>query len=312
MRITELRVDLENLDSVLERSRTEFLGSIEAYPDFRSRFSIGLLDPNTNIKYFELLESEEVCASFMLVYKQMRLNLKIVRVCFLTQVIVSKRFRGQGLTYRIAEYAERQAISDRIAVTFVVARRTVKDLYAKLGFVGFSHFCRISLREPGGSGISNLKKIISPQESDLKSILAMYEDSYSELNFHFDRCEESFKGILKLPKYCLQIASDKSFYFVSSSNEVIEIGMQKKVAKRDVVSTLLSEGFDCLKLHRDHEISKYAVSQGMEYSERFESREGHLLRIHIENLTAPQVKDLEAYTKFPGAQSAEILEIDQW
>lgn len=312
MRITELRVNLKNLDSVLDRSRTEFLGSVEAYPDFRARFSIGLLDPNTEIKYFEMLESEEVCASFMLVYKQLRLNLKVVRVCFLTQVIVSKRFRGQGLTYRIAEYAERQAISDRIAVTFVVARRAVRDLYAKLGFVGFSHFCRISLREPGGVGISNLKKITSPQESDLKSILSMYEESYSELNFHFNRCEESFKGFLNLPKYCLQIASDKSFYFVSSSNEVIEIGMLKKAKSSDVLSTLLSEGFDCLKLHRDHEISNYAVSQGMHYSERFESREGHLLKIHIENLSVSQARDLETYTKFPGTQSAEILEIDQW
>jgi N-acetylglutamate synthase-like GNAT family acetyltransferase len=312
MKIIERKVNLENLDSVLERSRVEFIPYEEDYPKFRTRFCLGLLDPDTEIKYFEMSEFGEVCGSFHLVYKQVRMSQETIRVCFLTQVIVSNSFRGQGLAYRIAEYAEKAATEDGAGITFVVARRAVKDLYAKLGFVGFSHFTRISLEKAQRTSISTATKIISPHEEDLQQILEMYEKTYSDLNFFIVRSNESFKNLLKMPNFRVGLSSDKSFYFISTSGEVVEIGMNQNAAKEEVVATLITEGFDSLKLNRNHEISTYAITQNMLCSERFESREGHLLRIHETNLNIMQKQLLERFIRHPGTQRAELLEIDQW
>jgi hypothetical protein len=156
------------------------------------------------------------------------------------------------------------------------------------------------------------REITTPKDSDLQNILSMYEDSYFNLDFFFIRSLETFKGFLKLPKFNIWISSDKSFYFISSSSEVFEIGMNGKATNEEVIATLKLGGFDCLKLNRNHKIAQYAISQDMQLSERFELREGHLLRVHGTNLNVSQRKELEAFTKFPGNQIAEILEIDQW
>lgn len=312
MKITEKQVNLENLDSVLERSRLEFLASQDEYPEFRNRFSIGLLDPLTEIKYFEICESGEVRASFQLVYRQLKLSQTTVRACFLTQVIVTNRFRGQGLMGKIVEYADRQATADGAGVTFVVARRAARDLYAKFGFVGFSHFSKISLRETPESSSAMAREITTPKDTDLQNILSMYENSYSSLNFFFIRSVESFNGFLRRPKFNIGISLDKSFYFISSSSEVFEIGLNGKATNEEVIATLTIGGFDCLKLNRNHKIAQYAISRGMQFSERFELREGHLFRVHGINLNVSQRKELEGFIQFPGNQIAEILEIDQW
>jgi len=312
MKIVEQKVHLENLDSVLKRSRIEFIPDEEDYPIFRTRFRIGILDPNTEIKYFEMSESGEVCASFHLVYKQLRMNQETIRVCFLTQVIVSSSFRGQGLTYKIAEYAEKVATMEGAGITFVVARRAVRDLYFKLGFVGFSHFSKISLQKVDETSISKVTQIIAPREEDLQLILGLYEKTYSNLNFCLIRSVESFKGFLKMPNYRLGFSSDKSFYFIGSSGKVVEVGINENATINGIIATLIKEGFDSLQLNKNHEISKYAISQNMFYSERFELREGHLLKIHDANLDTRQKQALEQFIRFPGSQFAELLEIDQW
>jgi len=107
MKITEVRVSEANLDSVLARSQNEFLGNKDPYPEFRLRFSLGIRNSQTEIKYYEMSEAGEVCASFQLVHRNMRLNETNLRICFLTQVIVSNKNRGEGLTYKISEYAEK-------------------------------------------------------------------------------------------------------------------------------------------------------------------------------------------------------------
>ena len=312
MKIIERMVDFENLDSVLERSRIEFLTSEEDYPKFKSRFRIGLLDPDTQMKYFEMSESGEVCASFLLVYKRMRMNQETIKVCFLTQVIVSRSFRGQGLTYKIAEYAEKVATMENVGITFVVARRAARDLYFKLGFVGFSHFSKISLDKAKKTITSTATNIIWPNEEDLQLILGLYEKTYTNLNFFLIRSIESFKGVLNMPNYQLGLSSDKSFYFIGSSRKVVEIGMNEHVAMEEVIATLINEGFDSIELNGNHKISNYALTQKMFYSERFELREGHLLRIHKANLDIHQKQILEQFIRFPGSQRAELLEIDQW
>lgn len=312
MKIIEQKVALENLESVLARSRMEFVTSQDHYLKFRTRFRLGLLDPDTEIKYFEMLESGEVCASFLLVYKRISMNQELVKVCFLTQVIVSTGFRGQGLAYKIAQCAEKAATLDGAGITFVVARRAVRDIYAKLGFVGFSHFPKISLEKTQQIVLPRAAKTTLALEGDSQLILDMYERTYSNLNFYILRSIESIKGFLEMPNFRLELSANKSFYFISTSERVVEIGMNDNASRDEVISSIMEKGMNCLQLHAHHEISRFVIAEQKLYSERFELREGHLLKLHEANLNMSQMQMLGQYIRFPGSQKAEILEIDQW
>jgi hypothetical protein len=312
MKITEVRVSEANLDSILARSQNEFLGNKDQYPEFRLRFSLGIRNSQTEIKYYEMSEAGEVCSSFLLVHRNMRLNETNLRICFLTQVIVSNKNRGEGLTYKISEYAEKMALRDGVGVTFVVARRAVRNLYAKLGFIGFSHFSEIRLTTISDIHGFKIRRTNSPKETDLKKLVSLHEETYSNLMFFLTRSEESFKGLLELPNYRVRISEDASFYFIGSANTIVEIGMSKEAINEEVVATIISEEFECLKLNRNHKIFRFCVELGMQDLERFELSEGHLLKIHKANLSTSQNQELEFFIKHPGAQFAELLEVDQW
>jgi hypothetical protein len=312
MKFTEMKVDKENLEHVLARSRYEFLSDTDLYPNFLLRFCLGISDPLTEAKYYEILEGESICASFMLVYKHMKLDETNMKICFLTQVIISSEYRGQGLTHKIAQLAERMALRDGAGVTFVIARRAVKDLYAKLGFVGFSHFSQIKLSYVPGIDDSHRRKTYIPEEKDLKNLVAMHKQAYSGLKFFLIRSEESFKHLLKLPNYKTEISEDDSFYLISSSNEIVEIGMKRNARTLEILATIIFGRFESMKINKEHEIFRLGVKLGMLEENRFEPREGHLLKIHANNLSSNQILELEVFKKNPGAQFAELSEIDQW
>ncbi len=312
MKFAEMKVDEKNLEYVLARSRYEFLRNTDLYPNFLRRFSVGISDPLTEAKYYEIFEDESVCASFLLVYKQMKLDETFVKICFLTQVIVSSENRGQGLAHKVTQLAEEMALRDGAGVTFVIARRAVKDLYSKLGFVGFSHFSQIKLSHIPGVHESLKKRMYIPEEGDLANLVAMHEQAHSCMNFFLIRSEESFKQILKLPNYKIEISEDKSFYFIRSSNEIVEIGMKRNARALEILGTIIFGRYESVKIHKEHEIYRLGVQLGLQEENRFEPREGHLLKIHENNLSPNQILKLEVFKRNPGAQFAELLEIDQW
>jgi hypothetical protein len=78
------------------------------------------------------------------------------------------------------------------------------------------------------------------------------------------------------------------------------------------LATIIFGGFECIKVNRNHEIFRLGVEFGMQETERFELREGHLLKIHKNNLSPTQNLELEVFIRHPGDQFAELSEMDQW
>lgn len=312
MRITEVAVDAANLDTVLTRSYEEFIGNSDYYADFRLRFSLGISDPLIDVKYYEISEGSLIWASFMLVFTRMNFNDSQIKICFLTQVIISKEYRGRGLSYQLSQYAEELAENEGAGITFVIARRAVKDLYGKLGFVGFSHFSELELGPVPGLEKTAVKLTREPKSSDLRKIIKLHEASYRKLNFNLIRSEESFQNLIESPKYTIEISENESFYLVSHLRTIVEIGMNSNTVGSEIIATIIREGFDSIRINRNHEIFRIGVGMGFVEKKRFELREGHLLRIHRSNLSPLQLSELENFILNPGAQFAEILEVDQW
>ena len=312
MKIYETTINSHNLDQILERSRIEFLGINQSYPEFRLRFSLGIQDPVTELKYYELKSGSEVCASFHLVKKKLILSGQELPVCFLSQVIISPKHRGQGMSYELEAFAKKEAIQNGIGVTFVIARRAVKDLYAKLGFVGFSHFSKIQLKSIPDFKLFDLRAVSRPKTEDLTKLLDMYEQSYANLKFHFKRSVDSFKCYLEMPNYEIKVSSDLSYYWISCLDRIVEVGMTENAKCDEVIAIIVNQGYKYLQLNRNHKIFQYAISRGMHDSDRFELREGHLLQVHKQNLNICQHKELGIFLEHPGVQCAEIPEIDQW
>jgi len=312
MRITEVAVDAANLDAVLARSYEEFIGNPDYYADFRLRFNLGISDPLIDVKYYEISEGSSIWASFMLVFNRMNFNDSQIKICFLTQVIVSKEYRGLGITYKLSKYAEEMAVNEGAGITFVIARRAVKDLYGKLGFVGFSHFSELELGPVPGIEKTAVNLMQEPKSSDLRKIMKLHEASYRKLNFNLMRSEESIQNLIESPNYTIKISENESFYLVSTLKTIVEIGMNSDTISSEIIATIIHEGFDLIRINRNHEIFRIGVEMGLVEKKRFELREGHLLRIHRSNLSPLQLSELEDFIINPGAQFAEIPEADQW
>lgn len=312
MNLTKIRVSEANLDFALTRSCLEFLKPNSSKSDFRLRFSIGIQEPSTEIYYHEIKDGSEVCGSFMLVYKQLQLNKSTIRVCFLTQVIVSDNYRGRGISYVISRFASSEAVSAGAGITFVIARKLVKDLYAKLGFSGFSHFSEILIEDNPDTGKSKPWDMRPCLPSDSQKLLLMYQNTYQDLDFYFVRNEESFRGLIEIPTHRIEISSDSSFYLINNQKSVVEVGMNPGVKTSEVLEFISSNGYKTIKLNAEHQVFQQAVRTGMPHSHRFEIKEGHLLKIHLENLKPKHFKYLESFIRHPGSRSAEISEMDQW
>jgi hypothetical protein len=312
MIVTQTKVLESNLDLVLERSRVEFLNSGDSYSESRNRFKAGIENPLTDIYYYEIKEWEEVAASFMLVYGHILFKGEILKVCFLTQVIVSGKFRGRGLSYQIAKISESAAVDAGAAVSFVIARKIVKDLYFKLGFIGFSHFSEVALLTKNQNNMNSDEKLRFALESDCPKLLNLYQHSYKNLNFSFLRNVDTFKSVLESRNFEIYIARDLSFYLVCILDTVIEVGMSNHVQGIDVIEIMIANGLKRLRINAEHEIIKSAKAAGFYYSQRFEQKEGHLLKAHQANLSHNSYQNLDIFFKSPGAEIAEVAEIDQW
>lgn len=306
------KLELNNLQHCLARSFNEFKAQHGSRDIIFKRYRSALMSKNFKSYYAEYGADSEVCASFFLNSTFVSHKNTKIKVAFLTQVIVSPSFRGQGFSYEINKMADHLAIEEGASATIVIARKAARDLYFKLGYVGFSHFPSVELSKQDVIE-KPLDLIVRKANSgDSVRIKQLFDSTYRELPFHFVRNEETIKSLIVDEQLQIFIEFSGRYYFVANQSKLVEVGFSAGLDLREIRDTLSRyQSISSVNLHSKHAFHKYLVNQGAKNLERFELREGHLIKFHA-NLESVFQGEFSALIKHPGQEYFEVPYFDQW
>jgi hypothetical protein len=308
MKWITLKLNALNLDLALNRSKTEFFSQSNGFSDFRKKYLDGL-DNDLRILYVEGFEGDEIAASFILVFDKIQHQGKILDICFLTQVIVSTKFRKQNRVYSLVAEADKLALNYGAGITFVIARKSVANLYHKCGFSGFSHFSIFYTEKTSKLKTTHNPDFREANEADAHLIKGLHEKTYEDLNFFFPRSPKAIINLVNGHQFKCYVDTNCQYYFFSNSKSIIEIGFANKYQFEAILGAASCLKINEFVLNRNHLIFDYALKKNFQIVDRFEEKEGHLLKIHPKNL--PTVSSFFPIAIGPDHFS-EICELDQW
>ena len=313
MKIIFTEMDSENCVQILESSLMEFYANnqesglrfVERYK-FSSSFK--------RIIHCSLVQYSKEVASCILVQSTLKVGNVKTPFYFLTQVITVKELRGKGLFRYLVGEVEKFASAQNVPILMVIARRSVKDLYWKVGFKGFSHFPEFCSK--------NQESALDPTVFELANFGddEFLEKVYAESsNFNFGRAERTaadWKSIVRNQSregYQIYIPKKDLFegYVVSHENIALEIGISSKDQLNKSMFETIIKNFKSIQVDDQHPISISLHRDKWTYSERFESREGHLIKI-VSSTSDDVMSYVEEITKENGLHRLNLSFLDQW
>lgn len=302
------RLNEFNLESALKRSELEFFPQSKNFTNFKTKYLEGVQN-DLKILYTEGFEGLEVASSFILVFTHINLGGKTIKVCFLTQVIISAKFRKQKRIYSLIAEADKLASVNGAVITFVIARRSVADIYYKCGYSGFSHFSAFYAEKKSDLTENEVHEFREAKITDTARIKFLYEETYKDLNFFFPRSINTISNLINRKGFDFYINRDNECYFVSYDGRIIEVGLRDNHQFDAILRAVAALGINKFELNRNHRVFGKAISNLFQYVDRFEEKEGHLLRIHESNFPTAGLSHPIAIGQ---DQYVEICEMDQW
>ncbi len=313
MKIKFTEMNSENYAQLLERSLNEF------YPNNQksgSRFleKYKLSSSLKQIIHCSLVDNTKEIASCVLVESTLKVGNLKTPIYFMTQVVTVQEFRGKGLFRYLVGEVEKFASGKNIPFLVVIARRSVKDLYWKVGFRGFSHFpefClkdRLSLLDPAVFELANI--------GDAEFLHRVHTETNA---FHYgivERTVADWETIIRnqsRESYQIYIPKKILFegYFVAHEDRALEIGISMKNIINENLSETIGKNFQTLQVDHQHPVSNLLDKNKWNYSERFESREGHLIKM-VSRTSDDVASYVNEITKEKGLYRLNIGFLDQW
>jgi ribosomal protein S18 acetylase RimI-like enzyme len=306
-------IDRKNVEMHLFNSKVEFYSKeLSGWVKFLDRYS--KLSKEREILFCALRKNHEVIASCVLVRGTIRVDQELIPFYFLTQAITNPQFRGQGLFRTLLEEVEVVAKARKVSVLVTIARRAVADFYWKLGFQGFSHFPEyINIRRDKGVTQDLFRYA---ELCDVDQLQLCHSNSRALSNSRIARSVVDWEFIVnegKLGNYQVLLPKNSAHcnYLIVKEDCVIELSKCDSIVNECDFYTLVNKSFNQLKLDSMHPISNFLLGNSWKYRERFESKEGHLLKV-IGPITLNSRYFLDEVVLEFGKHRFEISEIDQW
>jgi hypothetical protein len=126
------------------------------------------------------------------------------------------------------------------------------------------------------------------------------------------RNEETIKFLISDEQLQIFIEFLGRYYFVANQSKLVEVGFSAGLDLREIRDTLSHyQSISSVNLHSKHAFHKYLVYEGARSLERFELREGHLIKFHA-NLESVFQGEFSGLIKHPGQEYFEVPYFDQW
>lgn len=307
-RITPSNI-LEFLDTSLN---VFFTGNDVRAAEFLSKYKNSI--SHKEIYFCSLKIQTEIVTSCILIEAFIKLNNSTEKIFFVSQVVTRDKYRKKGFLRLLLFEVEKYSNSKGASILIVIARRSVSDLYWKMGFQGFSHFPEFNLLENNFDLRSaNLRQV---DNNDLELLREAHFYSLRSSNCRIIRSENDWLRIISNQSetsytiWSLQGREVKNYAIFSGSTliEASTIGSKSQLVKfyLEVIRNAKK-----IQLDRFHPISKYLNLELWTYSERFEPREGHLFKV-LNNCSPVISNFLNSIILDSSRTRLEISPLDQW
>ena len=272
-----VQIDGNNLKNFLDRSFSEFnISERGTQESVFAKYSTELA--NKSLTGLELFEGKSLVASATTVYHHFYSNCGLLKLSFLTQVVVQEKFRGQGYLGILIDFAKEVDEVNSSLASIVIARRKVGDLYAKFGYTGFGVFPNVNFDR---RQVTEPVALDTSQEWELMA--SAYINSYQNLPGSIYRSVKYWNYLdseISKGRYDLGVikVGNELGYFIYLNGECFELAATNLALFPDLVAKSLSRGVHTFKIGSNHPAFESIQSAGGVYSVRPEPREGHMLK----------------------------------
>jgi hypothetical protein len=319
MEIVKRLLTIENLSELLDRSFSEF--SISSQIDrnmMRSRYEVAIQE--SKIWTVEIYNTTDLIASAIVCLEDFPFEGDLLKISFLSQVIVQKEYRGLGfLNLIISSISEVDCLLECQA-SIVIARKAVGNMYYKYGYKGFGIFPELKIEKNNRSSISYNKNLID--KSLLQPISNAYKSTYWNLPGSTLRSEAKWLSIINevqngmLEIICEQLGDDIC-YAIIKNGKVIELAFTSEFLLEKILTNQQLLAVKIFKLASNHPAFKTLVKSGGLYTVRPEPFEGHMIRSYRESeimrkFLKQNVAQLLTTKDIQNPFSIEIPELSQW
>jgi hypothetical protein len=313
LRFEVIRMDSQNSFDLLKSSIEEFYANkVVNASAFLSRYKVasGLKE----IYYCRLLNQIEEVSSCVLVSQTLLFNGNAIPFYFLTQVITAERYRGNGYFRKLINEVDGIVDSMGCSIIIVIARRAVSDLYSKVGFRGFSHFPEIVTIAPRPVSAFTDFRLAGIQ--DLEDLVSIHKISTSHLSGRVVRTLEDWKLILDYQsessyRIFLPLGEDVGSYVIANEQVLLEIASRENLEANKRFLQGMARNFGRVYVDRNNPLSQCFSKDIWKYDERFESNEGHLIKL-VSKVPAEVQLYVDEVTKINGRHRLSIDFVDQW
>lgn len=307
------KVNKSNLMHALNPSIREFYESSEEKASILfNRYQIAC--SHKEIIHCTLKSNGKLLSSCILVSTVLALEIGNKKGLFLTQVVTEKGHRQQGLLKILLAKVEELCQSRDVSLMLVIARRAAGDIYWKLGFQGFSHFPRFVNEKR--NQLQDKRGLRRANFDDLWSLKNAHQNSRYLSNLRILRTENDWRDLILLQSSSnniiwVDIKEHVNNYAIYRNSTLIEASSNLNPTLNREFFLNLEKSSQEVLLDRNHPITTYLSNKDWHYSERYEPREGHLLKIVGEDKSF-----LSSLSRGKILQKSEfwleISPIDQW
>ena len=268
----------------------------------------------------EIFISKNLVASAIICVEDFPYGDELLKISFLSQVIVTEKFRGLGFLKLVMSSVREMDSSLNCQASIVIARRAVGDLYSKYGYKGFGIFPELKIQGSVPSLINGNDKLIN--ESLLRSLSNAYRYTYWQLPGSTVRSDAKWLLIISEAQYGIyKLKYEQSggdiCYAIIRDELVIEFAFTSEdILEKFLVNQYIQPG-TIFKIGSNHPAFKSLLKLGGLYSIRPEPLEGHMIRSYedskimskfLEHNTANSITTNNVQKKY----SIEIPELSQW
>ena len=307
------KLNKSNLMHALNPSIREFYAnSQEKVSIFCNRYQIAC--SHKEIIHCTLKSNGKLLSSCILVSTVFALENVNIKGFFLTQVVTEKGHRQRGLLRILLAKVEELCQSRDVSLIFVIARRAVGDIYWKLGFQGFSHFPRFvnEKREQ----LQDKKGLRRANVEDLWSLQNAHINSRHLSNLRILRTDNDWRDLILLQSSSnnivwIDVENHVNNYAIYQNSTLIEASSNLDPTLNREFFLNLEKSSQEVLLDSNHPLNSYLSNKDWHYSERYEPREGHLLKIVGEDnsfLSSFSHRDIRQNIEL----RLEISPVDQW
>ncbi len=203
-------------------------------------------------------DSDAIIGTIRLVYRIVYIENQSYKTAGFTDVCISDKYRGKGISKKIMKYAINVA-SCSCEIGLLFASKNVDYYYNKFGFWGLSTYNKIIIKNTPHNSTISFKTVAS---KDLEYCDYLYEQNYSNLNgfmtrtprywkYVLERCQQlkmKFKAIFQNNKLC--------GYCIYKENIIYEISFNSCINIKDILSKFESDVDIQIEIDPQHIIAK--------------------------------------------------------